>query len=249
MKRTVLERKSRERFGMFCLLLRTNKKNNALVLNESLSVSKVLSTEYQNVFYLIKNSTNRTLRIKKKCDSAEKELESENRVFSWDSNLLCRKFDLIAAYDVFQILQYNCKDHVPKGMLFTYLYNLHSYLEVGGKLIVGVENLFYIERFRSLDSSIKNFYRMTTQEGRYTFWGYKRLFKRAGFSSIKFYLVIPSNIDPKITCSMDELSRKWFYAKIYPKPKRGIRKIVYNLMNLINIVHYFAPSFLIEVKK
>jgi SAM-dependent methyltransferase len=235
------------RFGLFCLLVETGKRAAALVLNGSLPIARVLSSEYQQVFVTIQGSNDKILRFSELGKTTGKQIETECCKDSKILSLKDRKFDLIVANDNNKTFNDFHRNPLSKDAQVLYISNWRSHLQEGGKFIIGVSNLLSIDfwRLRATAGDRKKLYGLAAL----THWGYRRLFSRARYSSIKFHLAIPSHLEPKLTCHSDRRSRKWFYREVYPRPEKYPKKAVFRFMILLDVAHYFEPSFLIEAQR
>lgn len=238
------------KLGLFHLLLGSAKRNKALVLDGSKSVSNILIKEYKEVFVVSQDIKNGFFQILRFSNDGFKILEVEKEAsFVW--RFIGEKlFDLVVAGDINKVLDAICKRQVSKNAYHVFLSNLRKNVQKGGKVILGFQNLldaeyWYLRAFKRWG----NLGTVTERQKGLTVWGCKRLFKGASFSNVRQHLAIPSHIEPKYTCSIDQLSRKWFYKEIYPHPEKCVKRAILNILVFFDIAHYFAPTFIIEAER
>ena len=239
------------RFALFCLLVPTTKKDQAIELNGSQYTAPILSSEYHEVFSMVKTKRGAPFRIYKyKKDSyqnKEMDIKKNLSTFPFPGN----KFDLIVCYDFLDAIADLYENRNRQSVLIQLLSDMQRHLADGGKLILGVENLLDYGRLNPKYISIKKMkdWARIHRKRSLTLWGYKKFVKAAGFSRSKFHLAVPSHLLPKETCSVDPGSLKEFYKGVYPKPKNHLGNFLLNIMIFFGIAHFFAPAFIIEAER
>jgi len=156
-------------------------------------------------------------------------------------------YDLVVLNGVLEWTGTEDKDSNPRDIQLRALKEIRRVLKPDGVLYTGIENRFAATYFlgtkdhsevvftsllpRSLANLVMRFvkrseYRTYT----YSYWGYKKLFKEAGFTNIKIYYPLPTYREPYSMVDSDDRGKLKIVKKYLRSPLRSI---------LLNILYYF----------
>ena len=192
-------------------------------------------------------------------------------------------FDLIVCNGVLEwasIIDFSVN---PRQGQINFLKKIYSLLNAKGTLYIGIENRFAFSSFYGaidhsgfpytnlmpriladitmrLNSLIKGktklFFLSRTSGYRtytYSFRGYQKLLKEAGFKYIKLYFSIPSYNNPNAIIPIDDVKMYKFYLKhLRNLPSKRLKKILfqaYNSLIYLGIHKWVENTFSIVVKK
>ena len=160
----------------------------------------------------------------------------------------------------------------PHKAQINFLKAAYSILKNNGILGIAIENRFYFRHFQGLSPHgeppfvpvlPRFFANMITRLKNdklyrnyiYSYWGYKRLLRKAGFRKINIYLAVPSYYDPRVIISTQKKSSRVFFTEYFREqflnnPKIGFaKKAAYYLLNYMNLFRYIEHSFFITSEK
>jgi ubiquinone/menaquinone biosynthesis C-methylase UbiE len=181
-------------------------------------------------------------------------------------------FDLVIVNGVLEWIPDFTPQTNPYRAQIDFLKNVHFILKKRGMVGLAIENRFYFRHFQGLSphgegafvAILPRF--MATLITRlkekkqyrnyiYSYWGYKRLLRKAGFRKINIYVAVPSYYDPHAIISTQKESSRVFFNEYFKEhflnnPKIGItKKTVYYLLNYMNLFRYLEHSFFITGEK
>lgn len=193
-------------------------------------------------------------------------------------------FDVVVLNGVFERLGQDCP-HDPGGRQLEALVRIKSLLKPRGHICIGIENRYGIHyalgmkdhnglRFTSFMP--RPLAHLTTRWLRhqpyvtrsYSYWGYRELLKRAGFTDIRIFASLPSHSMPRFLLPLDKdmaplqyFTDKLFFSMPDPAetdPGRRARqtrwaRLLYGGARLLGrfptCVRFFAPSFVISATR
>jgi len=156
----------------------------------------------------------------------------------------------------------------PRDDQISVLKKLHGYLKPEGTVYIGIENRMSASYLKGYDhnglkftsyfprfladwiTKIRNKHPYRTYT--YTYWGYKKLLKDAGFSRYDIYIALPGYNLPKYIVPFDNIPAIRFFVKTIAKDKGLKGKTMTFLVKFdfgVKICRHLFFSYLIYAKK
>jgi SAM-dependent methyltransferase len=156
----------------------------------------------------------------------------------------------------------------PAFLQLTALKEIRRVLRPRGLLFIAIENRFFYKHFWGspdphtampfsslLPRPLANIYMRLLKKRDYTeytysYWGYNRILKKAGFGSADFYAVMPSYREPEVIIPLAS-SRliRYFYQNYALKKLKGLKRLIPEAILRLNLMKYFVPSFFVLAGK
>lgn len=229
-------------------------------------ISDVVSSFYKNVISL---EYNKNLIDFMKLRFNQDKKENINLVRANINNLPFKdkSFNLILLNGILKSLTNLLPEKNPKKVQINFLKQCHLKLNVGGQIIIGIENRIHFNYFigRSpykdiscttvLPRFLANVISKITTGKTYTtyiysYWGYKKILKKAGFKNIRIYIVIPNYHNPMLILSMTNNSIIYNVLTSQDSlPGNKLKEILYKILLKTGILKYFMHSFYIMGEK
>lgn len=183
-----------------------------------------------------------------------------------------KTFDLVVVNGVLEWVPEFLENCSPYGVQLMFLEGVRAVLKDGGSLGVAIENRFYFRHFlgqsphgeprfaavlpRWMGNIISRLKRLGPYRNHiYSYWGYKRLLKSAGFRNVQIYMVLPSYYNPRALVSMKGEACRVFLkdyigSNILENPEISIlKKVMYYLLNRFGLFKFLGHSFFISAER
>lgn len=176
-------------------------------------------------------------------------------------------FDLVVVNGVLEWVADFSSDGPPYEVQLTFLKDILKVIRPGGQVGIAIENRYYLRHFlgespheeppyvaimpRTLANYICN--KKLNKEYRnyiYSYWGYKKLLKMAGFKNIEIKLAVPNYYNPKFIIGLDKNSQKKYFSEFsIRKSKNNHLKKLTQFLLFFGLLGYFEHSFYISAEK
>lgn len=174
--------------------------------------------------------------------------------------------DLVILNGVLEWVPLSDPSSPPQTVQEKLLENILTLLKPGGFLYIGIENRLTPSYFLGandphadipyvavLPRFLANWYsrRKTGSDYRtyiYSYWGYRKLLKKAGFDDIQIWSVIPTYNNPKFIVPFDRTVYQYFLDSFCEPPSRK-RAIPYNILRVAGFLPYLGYSFIVFGRK
>lgn len=156
----------------------------------------------------------------------------------------------------------------PESLQLKALYEMNRALKPGGTALIAIENRFFYKHFFGYPDShtavpfssvlprpLANLYmkllkNRNYEEYTYSYNGYAKILRKAGFSKTTFYAAMPSYRELDVLIPLDEdRFIRYYYENYGLKDVTGIKRLVPEVIVKMNLMKYFVPSFLIFAEK
>jgi SAM-dependent methyltransferase len=162
-------------------------------------------------------------------------------------------FDLVVVNGVLEWVPDLAVGRTPRTAQLDFLRGVGSVLRAGGKTAIAIENRFYFRHLmgktphgeppyvtvlpRWLASAVTYLLRGTPYRNYvYSYWGYRRLLKEAGFKSIEAFILIPTYYVPTAMISVEGEAQREYFEKHFRESD-------------LNVWRYLEHSYLIVGEK
>lgn len=176
-------------------------------------------------------------------------------------------FDLIVVNGVLEWVADFSPNGSPEEIQLCFLKDCFDLIGQDGKISIAIENRLYIRWFLGesphgeppyvalMPRTIANFFYKNSFNKKYrnyiySYWGYKKLMKRAGFRNIDIKIAIPNYYDPLFVISFDKgYQIKYFQKSSISKSKNYFFKKLSHFLLYFGLLGYFEHSFYISGDK
>jgi len=177
------------------------------------------------------------------------------------------KFDLAVVNGVLEWVADFSPEGCPREIQLNFLKDIFRVLKTGGRIGIAIENRAYLRCFlgesphgeppfvvlmpRFLANYVCN--KKLHKEYRnyiYSYWGYKKLLKEAGFNNIDIKLAVPNYYNPLFIVNFDKKSHQELAGNLSTLATQNfILKRLVNLLLHLGLLGYFEHSFYISGEK
>jgi SAM-dependent methyltransferase len=189
------------------------------------------------------------------------------RASVWSIPFPPESFDLVVLNSVLEWLPTGT-DGDPELLQQEALNKAFQLLRPGGYLYLGTDNRLSWDNFTGVTDARSGLPYVTIlprplahwyakRKGRtqgyrnyvYSFRGYRKLLKRAGFTRIEFYLAIPSQELPRFYLPLENNVFSYYSANFDPVRSGRLAKAAHWLLNRLGLLKYLQKSFAIFARK
>lgn len=186
----------------------------------------------------------------------------------WELPLAPSSVDLIVLNGVLEWVAEGHQD-APDQVQKSALNRVFQLLRPGGYLYLGIDNRLFFKYLVGacdphsglpfvtvLPRQIARWYARKRGKSAYSnylysYWGYRRILRTAGFSDVQIYNALPSYDEPRYLVPMEETIFSYFihnFPLITP-PSNIIKRMMYRILNATRVFKYLQYSFVILAKK
>jgi len=165
-------------------------------------------------------------------------------------------FDIVIINNLLKLLVSSKEVNDPKEFQAVFLHDLKKLLRPGGCVYLGLENSLGAYFYNKTSDSLKSRSKIGSeyQAYAYSYWGYKRLFRKAGFSEIQLLSPRPSAERAYSLFSAENAQIVKFYLKIMQAQKqatftRKVKLICGNVGIHLGLWKFLSPYYSIIIKK